>query len=44
MDIFTNFALVWNLSKWSVIALLINVLWCSWKFIEFKKDPTRYKI
>ena len=44
MDIFTNFALVCNLSKWSVIALLINVLWCSWKFIEFKKDPTRYKI
>ena len=44
MDIITNFILVWNLSKLSVIALLINVLWISWKFIEYKKDPTKYKI
>lgn len=44
IDIFTNFALVWNLNKISVFALLINVLWCSWKFIEFKKEPTKYKI
>lgn len=44
MDIITNFILVWNLSKISVVALLINVLWISWKFIEYKKDPTKYKI
>ena len=44
MDIITNFILVWNLSKLSVVALLINVLWMSWKFIEYKKDPTKYKI
>lgn len=44
LDIFTNFALVWNLNKISVIALLINVLWCSYKFMEFKKDPTKYRI
>ena len=44
IDIFTNFALVWNLNKWSVLALLLNVLWCSWKFVEFKKNPTKYKI
>ena len=44
MDIITNFILVWNLSKLSVVALLINVLWISWKFIEYKKDPTKYKI
>jgi 4-hydroxybenzoate polyprenyltransferase len=44
MDIITNFILVWNLSKLSVVALLINVLWISWKFIEYKKDATKYKI
>ena len=44
MDIITNFILVWNLSKLSVVTLLINVLWMSWKFIEYKKDPTKYKI
>jgi 4-hydroxybenzoate polyprenyltransferase len=44
LDIITNFILVWNLSKLSVVALLINVLWISWKFIEYKKDPTKYKI
>jgi 4-hydroxybenzoate polyprenyltransferase len=44
MDIITNFILVWNLSKISVLALLINVLWMSWVFIDYKKDPERYKL
>ena len=44
LDIMTNFILVWNLNKLSVAALLVNVLWMSWKFIEFKKDPTRFRI
>lgn len=44
MDIITNFILVWNLTKLGVIALLINVLWMSWKFIEYKKDPEQYRI
>lgn len=44
IDIITNFILVWNLNKISLLFLLINVLWMSWKFIEFKKDPTKYKI
>lgn len=44
MDIITNFILVWNLSKISVLALLINVLWMSWIFIDYKKDPERYKL
>lgn len=44
IDIMTNFILVWNLNKISLLLLLINVLWMSWKFIEFKKDPTKYKI
>ena len=44
IDVITNFILVCNLNKISVIALLINVLWINYKFIEFKKDPTKYKI
>ena len=44
IDIITNFVLVWNLNKFAVLALLLNVLWISWKFIEYKKDPTKYKI
>ena len=44
VDIVTNFILVWNLSKISVILLLVDVIWMSYIFIDFKKDPTRYKI
>ena len=44
VDIITNFILVWNLSKISVLLLLIDVLWMSFIFIDFKKDPTKYKI
>lgn len=44
VDILTNVLLVWHLSLISVAALLINVAWMTWKFIEFMKDPTQYKI
>lgn len=44
IDILTNFALVWNLNKVSVVVLLLLVLWMTWTFEDFKKDPTRYKI
>lgn len=44
IDIVTNFILVWNLSKISVLLLVIDVAWMSYVFIDFKKDPTRYKI
>lgn len=44
MDIFTNFVLVWNLSKISVIVLFILVSWMTYKFIEFIGNPTKYKI
>ena len=44
MDIITNFILVWNLSKISVLILFILVSWMVYKFIDFMKDPTRYKI
>ncbi len=44
MDIITNFILVWNLSKLSVIVLFLLVLWMTYKFIDFMIDPTRYEI
>jgi len=44
VDIVTNIFLVINLNKISAIALLINVGWMTWKFIEFMKDPAKYRI
>lgn len=44
LDIITNFILVWNLSKISVLLLLLNVLWISYKFIQFKKNSEQFKI
>ena len=44
VDILTNVLLVWNLNKISVIALLVNVGWMTWKFLQFIKDPNRFKI
>ena len=44
LDILTNVVLVWNLNKISVVALLANTVWCSMKFIEYKKYPTKYRI
>lgn len=44
VDIITNIVLVWNLSKVSVIVLLALVSWMTYMFIDYKKNPTRYKI
>ncbi len=44
MDILTNVLLVWNLNKISVAALLINVAWMTVKFIQYIKDPLKFKI
>ena len=44
MDIITNFILVWNLSKLSVVVLFILVSWMISKFIQFMKDPTCFKL
>ncbi len=44
MDIITNFILVWNLNKISVAILFLLVSWMTYMFIDFMKDPTRYKI
>lgn len=44
VDILTNVLLVWNLNKVSVVALLLNTDWMTWKFVQFMEDPTRFKI
>lgn len=44
MDIITNFILVWNLSKLSVVILFILVTWMTIKFIEFMSDPTKFEL
>ena len=44
VDIITNFILVWNLNKISVGVLFLLVSWMTWKFIQFMKNPERFKI
>ena len=44
VDIITNFILVWNLNKISVGVLFLLASWMTWKFIQFYKDPERFKI
>ena len=43
-DIITNIILVWNLNKISVVVLILLVSWMTFKFIEFMKDPEKFKI
>ncbi len=44
VDIATNILLVIKLNVISVVLLLINILWISYKFIQFKKDPMCFKL
>lgn len=44
VDIITNIILVWNLNKISVVVLILLVSWMTYKFIEFMKDPEKYRI
>jgi 4-hydroxybenzoate polyprenyltransferase len=44
IDIATNFILVWNLSKISIVVLALLVSWMTFKFLQFKKDPTKFKL
>lgn len=44
VDIITNFLLVWNLNKLTVLALFLDVSWMTIKFLQFMKDPTKFKI
>jgi 4-hydroxybenzoate polyprenyltransferase len=43
-DIVTNFLLVYNLNRVAIIVLFLNVLWMTWKFVSFMKDPLKFKI
>lgn len=44
VDIVTNVILVWNLNKISVAALLMNVAWMTWKFVQYMKNPSCFKL
>lgn len=44
LDIITNFILVFNLNKISIVLLLLLVSWMTYQFIKFIKDPTKFKI
>lgn len=44
IDIVTNFILVWNLSKLSVLALALNVLWMTYKVVQFKRNPECFRL
>lgn len=44
VDIVTNFLLVWNLNRFTVAALFLNVSWMTVKFQQFIKDPTRFAV
>ena len=44
IDIVTNFILVWNINKISVVLLALLVSWMTYKFMQFKKDPTQFKL
>ncbi len=44
MDLVTNLILVWNLNKISLGVLALLASWMTWKFIQFMKKPTRFKL
>ena len=44
VDIVTNIILVWNLNKISVLVLLALVSWMTYKFLQFMKNPEKFKI
>lgn len=44
VDIVTNFILVFNLNKLSILALALLATWMTWKFIQFMKNPNKFKL
>jgi len=44
MDIVTNIVLVFRLNKISIVILTGLVSWMSWKFVQFMKNPERFRI
>ncbi len=44
IDLMTNFVLVWNLNKISLIVLGLLASWMTWKFVQFMKNPKKFKL
>ncbi len=44
VDILTNFVLVFNLNKISILVLFLLVSWMTWKFIQFMKNPDQFTL
>ncbi len=44
MDLATNLILVFNLNKVSMAVLVLLASWMVWKFLQFIKKPTRFKL
>jgi len=44
IDIITNILLVFNLNKITIGVLVLLVSWMTWKFVQFTKDPEKFKI
>ncbi|MGY4104471.1 prenyltransferase [Ignavigranum ruoffiae] len=44
IDICTNFILLWQISKWGVLALAINVIWMVWLFEKYLQNPSTFKL
>ena len=44
IDLMTNFVLVWNLNKISLIVLGLLASWMTWKFVQFIKNPKKFKL
>lgn len=44
LDILTNIALLWAISRAGVAVLVLNVLWMTLQFQQYIEDPTRFNI
>lgn len=44
LDLITNLILVFNLNKISLVILIVLAAWITWKYIQFIKKPTKFKI
>ena len=44
VDLVTNFILVFNLNKISLIILALLASWMTWKFVQFMKNPNKFKL
>lgn len=44
VDMFVNLILIWNISRWGSIALVLLVAWLTLQVQSYTKDPDRFKI